>query len=53
MYSVMTKLISKRYYATGAVAQEKLDVFYAVGRLTDDQYTGLTLLVAERYPAED
>ena len=53
MYSVMTKLISKRFYATGAEAQTKLDVFYAVGRLTDGQYTELTLLVEEMYPVTE
>lgn len=49
MYSVMTKLISRSFYATAAEAQDKLDVFFAVGRLSAEQYTELTALAAEVY----
>ena len=49
MYSVMKKLINKRFYATAAEAQEKLDVFFAVNRINEDQYTELTALAAEIY----
>ena len=49
MYNVMTKLISKHFYTDAATAQDKLDVFFAVSRLTDEQYTELTALVLEKY----
>ena len=49
MYNVMTKLISRKFYATAEDAQVKLDVFFAVGRLTDVQYTELSALVQESY----
>jgi hypothetical protein len=52
MYSVMIRLINKRLYATAAEAQDKLDVFFAVGRLTDEQYTELALLAEEVYGNE-
>lgn len=49
MYNSMKKLIEKHFYKTAQEAQDKLDVFFAVGRLTDEQYTELTLLVVEVY----
>lgn len=49
MANIMTKLINKKFYATAEDAQVKLDVFFAVGRLTNEQYTELTALVLEKY----
>ena len=49
MYKAMQQLISRKYYKTAEEAQNKLDVFFAVSRLTDEQYTELTALVDERY----
>ena len=49
MYNSMKKLIAKRYYKSAGEAQDKIDVFFAVGRLTDEQYTELSLLIAEVY----
>lgn len=49
MYKVMKKLIAKHYYETKAEAVEKLDTFYAFGKLTDEQYTELTQLCEEVY----
>lgn len=49
MYNVMKKLINKKFYDTAEEAQDKLDVFFACNRLTDDQYSELTLLVEEVY----
>jgi hypothetical protein len=49
MANIMTKLINKKFYATAEDAQVKLDVFFAVGRLTDVQYTELSALIAETY----
>lgn len=49
MYKSMKNLISKHYYKTAEEAQNKLDVFYACNRLTDDEFTELTALVNEVY----
>ena len=49
MYSAMKRLIARKFYKTADEAQNKLDVFYACNRLSDEQYTELTKLVAENY----
>lgn len=49
MYATMKKLIQKKFYKNAEDAQGKIDVFFAVGRLTDEQYTELSLLIAEVY----
>lgn len=53
MYKSMKTLITKHFYKTGEAAQKKLDVFYAVNRLSDDEYTELTALVATVYGADE
>ena len=49
MYNIMTKLINKRFYKTREEAQQKCDVFFAVGRITDEQYTVLCALIESVY----
>ena len=49
MFNAMRKLILKKFYETAEEAQNKIDVFYAVNRLTDEEYAELTALVAEVY----
>lgn len=49
MYNIMTKLIDKRFYKTREEAQQKCDVFFAVGRITDEQYTDLCALIESVY----
>lgn len=50
MDEIMKKLITKLYYATKEEAQEKCDVFFAVGRITDEQkYTELCALIEKVY----
>lgn len=49
MYNIMTKLINKHFYNTKEEVQQKCDVFYAVGRLTDEEYTELCTLIEEMY----
>ena len=49
MYSAMKRLISRNFYKTAEEAQNKLDVFYACNRLSDEQYTELTELVVASY----
>lgn len=49
MYNTMKKLIQKRFYKTAEVVENKIDVFFAVARLTEDQYTELAMLIQEVY----
>lgn len=49
MYKCMTILISRKFYKTAEAAQNKLDVFYAVERLNDEEYMELTALVNTTY----
>lgn len=49
MYNAMKQLISRNFYKTAEEAQNKLDVFYACNRLSDEQYTELTELVMTSY----
>ena len=49
MYNAMKKLISKKFYETADEARAKLDVFFAVNRLTDSEYTELTELADKIY----
>ena len=37
MYKSMKILITRHFYKTAEVAQSKLDVFFAVNRLTDEE----------------
>lgn len=53
MYKSMKTLITRKFYKTAEAAQKKLDVFYAVNRLTDDEYQDLTALVVEIYGVND
>jgi hypothetical protein len=49
MYSGMKRLVERKFYKTGEAAQIKLDVFFAVGRLEQEQYEELTELVNTTY----
>lgn len=49
MYKAMKTLIGKKFYKDADTAQNKLDVFYAANRLTDDEYIELTTMVTEMY----
>lgn len=52
MYKSMKTLIQRHFYKDGEAAQKKLDVFYAVNRLTDDEFTDLTALTETVYGGE-
>lgn len=52
MFKIMKKLIGKRFYATKEEAQDKCDVFFAVGRITEEKYTELCTLIESVYGAE-
>ena len=49
IYKAMKTLIGKKFYKTADVAQNKLDVFYAANRLSDDEYIELTSMVTDMY----
>lgn len=49
MYKSMKTLITRHFYKNAETAQKKLDVFYAVNRLSDEEYTELTALAQTVY----
>lgn len=49
MYRILSNLITKHYYPDKETAQEKCDVCFAMGKITEEQYTDLTALVDEIY----
>ena len=49
IYDLLKKLIEKKFYENKADIQKKLDVFYAMSKITDEEYTELTLLVESNY----
>ncbi len=49
MYKSMKTLITRKFYKSAELAQRKLDVFFMVNRLTDEEYQDLTALVVEVY----
>lgn len=50
MYNILSNLINKKFYATPEIAQGKVDVVWGMNKVTDDQYSTLTMLVSEKYP---
>ena len=52
MYKSMKILIGKHFYKTADAAQNKLDVFFAVNRLSQEEYEELTALVETVYGGE-
>lgn len=47
LYKVLKNMIVKKNYNSKEELQTKLDVFYATGRLTQEQYEELTAMLAE------
>lgn len=47
--TLLDNLITKKYYKDKADIQNKLDVFYAMSKITDEEYTTSTLKVEEVY----
>ena len=52
MYKSMKILIGKKYYKDAEPARKKLDVFFAVNRLNEEEYTELTALTEDLYGGE-
>lgn len=46
---LLKKLIVKKYYKEKLNIENKLNVFYAMSKITDEEYSELTLLVEDTY----
>ena len=46
---LLKKLITKKYYKEKADIENKLNVFYAMSKISDEEYSELTLLVEDKY----
>lgn len=53
--TLLENLIDKKFYNTKEEIQNKLDVFYAMSKISDEEYTNMTLKVEEVYaePVEE
>lgn len=46
---LLKKLIVKKYYKEKTDIENKLNVFYAMSKISDEEYSELTLLVEDTY----
>lgn len=46
---LLKKLILKKYYKEKADIENKLNVFYAMSKISDEEYSELTLLAEDTY----
>lgn len=46
---LMTNLIQKKFYKTKEEAIAKLDVYFAMSRISEEEYATLVMLVEETY----
>ena len=49
---LLLKLIEKKYYEEKEQIENKLNIFYAMNKITDEEYSDLTLKVEELYVEE-
>ena len=49
LVKLLENLINKKYYANKEDIENKLNVFYAMNKITDEEYSSLTLKVEEVY----
>lgn len=49
---LLKRLITKKYYKKKTDIENKLNVFYAMSKITDEEYSELTLLVEDTYAEE-
>ena len=47
--TLLEKLITKKHYANKEAIENKLNVFYAMSKISDEEYSNLTLKVEEVY----
>lgn len=53
LVNLLNNLIEKKFYKNKEEIQNKLDVFYAMNKINDEEYTSLTLKVEEKYKVEE
>lgn len=53
LVELLEKLITKKYYETKEEIENKLNVFYAMSKITDEEYSNLTLKAEETYAVEE
>lgn len=53
LINLLNNLIEKKFYEEKEEIQNKLDVFYAMNKINDEEYTSLTLKVEEKYKVEE
>ena len=46
---LLKRLITKKYYKEKTDIENKLNVFYAMSKITDEEYSDLILLVEDTY----
>ena len=46
---LLLKLIEKKYYSEKEQIENKLNIFYAMNKISDEEYSNLTLKVEEIY----
>ena len=49
LVKLLNNLIEKKFYKNKEEIQNKLDVFYAMSKISDEEYTALTLKVEDVY----
>lgn len=49
LVKLLENLIAKKYYTNKEEIENKLNVFYAMNKITDEEYSNLTLKVEEVY----
>lgn len=47
--TLLEKLINKKFYENKEVIQNKLNVFYAMSKISDEEFSNLTLKIEEVY----
>ncbi len=50
--TLLEKLIVRKYYADKAIIENKLNVFYAMNKISDEDFAELTLKVEDVYAEE-
>lgn len=53
LVNLLNNLIEKKFYENKEEIQNKLNVFYAMNKINDEEYTSLTLKVEEEYKVEE
>ena len=50
---LLLKLIEKKYYEKKELIENKLNIFYAMNKISDEEYSDLTLKAEELYAEEN